>query len=246
MANLTRGLDELYPDWNWYEDSLDTFVDEASLKGIIIGVDRPSNARGYRNQHAVSFSGFSSQGDGLCFDCDIKWPEFIEAHPDFKEKLPEWFLLLSANPDYVEAGMNRSQRGNTMTALLEFDYPDVVESGFFAGLDMTDEVPDLSDADLETYVKNTCTDLASDWYHRLDKEYDFICDDMRQQRVNELIEEHCTDLRTILAALPAKFDQTIIHYEYAEYDFEDLNNLGLVEHVTCGAYRVSDAGKGLL
>jgi len=164
MSILTGEFDSICPEYDWASDTIEEFVNELEAKGIDIERVKPSK-RGYCAPD-IHWSGFDSQGDGLAFSSRIRWEKFIEHHPDMKEQLPQWYLLLVANPDYVYGGTSTNGRGTNMTTSLDVDSADVVESGFFAGVPI-EEVP-VDITDLEEYVQEVCEEEANRMYEGLE------------------------------------------------------------------------------
>lgn len=245
MALITRDLDEnSYPDWDWWEDEIDYLVEQAATRGIDIGTDTVRSRGKTLAQPAVSFSGFYSQGDGLAFDATINWPIFFEAHSDFKEKHINWFLLLVSNPDYFDVGVHRyNGRSNNMWAELENNYPDIIECGFFAGLEMEaneGQMPLLDGSALERYILEACEEEAADMYRALEAVYEAEREYTNKCRVEILLEEHQEQLKELLWCLPAEFSLAAIEHETIDWD--DLDTLGLVEPVGRGGYIISAAG----
>lgn len=253
MANLGEQLECCYPDWEWYEDSLDYYVEDLKAKGIEIDEEKAGTRRDGKAilKPAISFSGFCSQGDGLAFDCRINWPVFFEAHPSFKGQMPEWYLLLSANPDYFDVGTRRHGRdSNCMSAWSEEDFPDVVENGFFAGMEMFGEVPELSTTDLEDWILDVCQYEAHKMYKGLEEEYDQCCESEKERRCEEFVEENRDVLARCVAALMLEDEirnntSCVGEASEGEISFSDLNELGLVEHTRGGVWQITTEGKKL-
>lgn len=247
MARITKELDEQHPDHDWSGYEIDYLVEQAALKGIVIGTENERGREKCYTRPAVSWSGFWSQGDGLAFDATINWPVFFEAHPDFKEKELNWYLLLVSNPDYFTAGVHRYNSGNTMDAESDDKCYDIVEHGFFAGLEMEageGQMPPLDGQALEKYVLEACQDEAIDMYKSLEKTYEIECEFMKDQEIERLIEEHTDDLKELLLSLPAEFRLNEI--ESDDIDGVDLDELKLVRHKKGGVYCISEAGQEFL
>jgi hypothetical protein len=51
-------------DYDWW----DAVYEDAIQCGILLGIEIGTKKTGKRDSHAIYFSGFSSQGDGACFD----------------------------------------------------------------------------------------------------------------------------------------------------------------------------------
>lgn len=65
---------EGYMSWEWYDSVYDDFANICNALGITI-TTRPGRGFGGSTIHkpAIYFSGFSSQGDGACFECDYSY-----------------------------------------------------------------------------------------------------------------------------------------------------------------------------
>ena len=256
MSILTRGFDEIYPEYDWCSDTLEEFAEELEAKGIDIDRGKP-NKRGYCAPE-ITWSGFSSQGDGLAFDSRIRWEKFIEHHPDMKEKLPQWYLLLVANPDYVYGGTStRNRRCNSMTTSLDVAATDIVEEGFFAGVPI-EEVP-VDITDLEEYVQEVCEEEADRMYKGLEEEYEWLVESEKEHAVEYYLEENRAVLQLCIGKLlllgdsftrPACLAVIDEMQEDGEetFDWDDLYALGLIEASDWvleahGNYRVTAEGK---
>lgn len=241
MSEIQDRIDRAEVWGDWYADMLENFVEEAALKGINIPVEQ--NKRG-RNEPAISFAGFWSQGDGLAFDCNINWPVFLEANPSFKENRLNWYLLLVANPSYVNAGTSRHGRnGNSMTANSDIDWiPDaVVEDGFFAGVP-TDQIEnDPTFLGIDSEVLSICEDEAGRMYKALEAEYEHHLEFERQTIREEIIDGLRGELKLILTEL-AKCEVFRKQYMHDDVEWGNLDALGLVEHSRGGYWYVTDAG----
>lgn len=245
MSQLTKGIDNLYPDDSyWYDNEFEYFVSDLKTRGINIVEEIRGKRKDGMNitAPAISFSGFCSQGDGLAFDCNISWPEFFRANPSFVEALPVWFLLLVSNPYYFNAGTRRLSRGNTMSAFVEDDYPDVVDHGYFAGTEI-ESLPDLDALvlALEKYVLDVCESEADKMYKALEAAYEAECEYMREQALESIKETEAERLREVLLLLPAAgqrgdFVRALDEADICDVDFEDLEVLGLVRHDAEGIY----------
>jgi hypothetical protein len=187
---LTKGFDSIYLAYDWASYSLEEFAKELEAKGIGIERCKP-NKNGYCAPD-IEWSGFSSQGDGLAFSSRIRWENFIEHHPDMKEQIPQWYLLLVANPDYVYGGTSVNGRGTNITASLDIDSVYIVESGFFAGVPIAEVPVDITD--LEEYVQAVCEEEANRMYKRLEEEHDWRIESEKERAI-----EHClTENRELL------------------------------------------------
>jgi len=237
MSHITADVDSGYPDYDWYDSELEYWQEQLRAQGINISdeVHKGHSGKEYR-QPAVSFSGFYSQGDGLAFDCSVSWSEFFAVNPSFAEQLPEWFLLLSANPDIVEVSSTRNSRGNTMR--IDVDYrleqeaaDGCVANGFFAGVP-TDELP-LVFRDLEEWMDQYLDHVASDMYQSLQDLYESECEYIKEQGCEDIREQYATEIQAALSILPSVFASrtaavTALYESGLEIDFEDLETLGYI------------------
>lgn len=230
MSDLTSSLGESYPEYDWWDGDLDYYAEELRLRGINITNEHHRYPSGkVIESPAISFSGFSSQGDGLAFDCSIDWEVFCQTHPLMAEELTEWWLLLSTNPDLIIACTRRHSRGNLMS--FDMDYSaeyDVVQHGFFAGMDVSD-LP-VVDAQLYNWMTRVLEDEADDMYRLLEKTYDAECEYLREQEIEAIKEEHAETLAEAMRALPdvvTRREADEILSGFTEIDFSDLEELGL-------------------
>jgi len=238
MSSITKDLDSLYPDYDWWDSDMEFFVNDLEAKGVKIGTDTRTGRLGKTySEPAISFSGFCSQGDGLAFDCTIDWATFFQANPEFAEQMPHWYLLLVANPFMVEVNSTRHNRGNCMTVNVEYNayYDDdngAVTDGFFAGV-QTDELP-MTDASLETYMTEHLEGEASRMYRELENTHDSECEFMRDQRKEELREQYADNISAAMRILPDVFTRTEAEERLdaveGDVDFADLDELGFVVH----------------
>ena len=252
MSNLTYNLDEdCYPDWDWSADSLLAYQEMYGEYGILINDDHHKNRHSkHYSTPAISFSGFHSQGDGLAFDAVIQWVPFFEKHSSLKTEYLNWYLLLSANPDYVFGGTKRSNRSNNMTVDISIEAPEVIENGFFAGMRCDLEELGCDWRALEEMVKDICESAADRMYRELEEEYESICEGMKQDRIDAIIEENQVHLAPMLETVDVlgTFTKAQANQIWAddEADFSDMVELDLVVHVGAGEYQVSISGKKLI
>ena len=247
-ADLDRG----YPEHDWYTDMLKWFAEDAKTRGIDISYEAAGRqVKGKVACYAptISFSGFYSQGDGLAFNCTINWPVFFETHEDFATSLPEWYLIISANPDIVGVGMTRNSRHEHQMSAYSEDESDTIEKGFFAGMEIEDTK--LSFIDLEKYIEDVCEAEAMRMYTALEDEYDHQCEDIKERRIENTIEEHKDELHKVICWLLMQgdtFKTTALYIEEVSEDvcFSDLSDLGLVAHAGHNLWQVTDKGKELL
>ena len=237
IMNIEQRLGTADVCYDWYGYMLETFVDEASLQGISIGSDK--------HGPDIQFSGFYSQGDGLAFAAHTHWPVFIEAHPTFQTELPEWYLVLSADPSVASVSTSVT-RGNNLQMNSRVDdlYP--ICGGFFDGM-LINDVP-VNDGELERYVKSVCEAEASRMYKELEAEYEYQIEQRIEQVKEEIIEENIDDVRSVLASLLFQGETfqprlLIIDSDITPYG---LDLLGLTERVNGRMWRVTDKGKEVL
>lgn len=236
MTQLTTCLNQIEVWHDWYEDTLDCFAEEAKGKGIDIALERDGTP-------AISFSGFWSQGDGLAFDADINWPAFFDAHPGLKTEYMNWYLVLSANPDYMQTSVYRSNRGNNMYISSEGDPEVTIEEGFFAGVDAT--TIEFEDG-FEDAVFSACADEADRIYMALEKEYEAQWDDEAYQVKERWLEEHGALLHTLLWPLSTTGIFTRADIFHEDIDFDDLDTLDLLKHVPGLGWVLSKKGLRVL
>lgn len=235
MSYLTKGIDRVELDYDWYTDLIEDMCSSLGNSGIEIS----TTMRGKRVERDVWFSGFSSQGDGLAFGGDISWPEFFEAYPGIKTKLTLWYMLLVANPDIVSASivLGTGRHPSMKVGLIYTWWGDaVVEGGFFAGT-LVENLP-VVDQELEDFITEICENEASRMYQQLEEEYDYQLEDAKQRCIDDIIEENCEALRHILRNLPEEFDREQ-YIEDDEIDFDDLKALELVEYRKGGRFKLS-------
>lgn len=68
---------DVFISHGWWDDTYSQFCEEMREHGI--GIE----------ESKIYFSGFSSQGDGACFECMIAHePQFFERNPEFGSKFP--------------------------------------------------------------------------------------------------------------------------------------------------------------
>lgn len=231
MSDLTNGLGSLYPEYEWWDSDMGFFVEDLAARGIRITNDRIRYPSGKTmEQPAISFSGFSSQGDGLAFDCTIDWDVFCKTHQKMAEDITEWFLLLSTNPDLITAGTSRDRRYYSMTFQMDYNaaYGDTVEHGFFAGVD-TQDLP-VIDSKLDSWMSEELEDEADTMYRILEKTYDAECEFMREQEIENIKDEHADALAEAMRVLPDVVTRRVadeILSGFTEIDFADLDELGL-------------------
>ena len=230
MSSLTKHIDEGGPDWDWAEIALTPLIEEVRTRGIDI-----TPGRKITHDQGVSFSGFWSQGDGVAFDASINWSVFLEENPRLKLELPEWYLVLSANPDFICGGVRRNNgRSNLLTVDLDINGDTLIENGFFAGMDY-ESIPQLNFSELERVVAVICKGEAQQMYQSLENTYEGLCDECRAQRIEDILEVEREQLEKCLARLlflgaVFTYEQECDAMDFGDnwIDAYDLNVLGLV------------------
>lgn len=247
MNNLKQQLEQAEPYDEWYKDILLEFQEEAAEKGV----DIPNENR--RNEPAISFSGFWSQGDGLAFDASINWEKFLATNKEFQfqDELPKWYMFLTANPSSVPAACHRNNaRGYAMVAYVDDYIHEHHTTGFFAGVS-DDELHTILDfSKLETFMQVYFEDMADDFYNRLEKEYEGQMECENERIIEDYIEENQAEIREVLAAFllhgesfgPAACTETLIDKTIT---LSELHEVGFVDYHSWSEkiYKVSDKGK---
>jgi len=148
---------DINTDFSWYDDTIAEFVKEMEAKGLDI------------NTKNVNFSGFSSQGDGASFTCNLSEKyinEWIIANktefPILYEKYTSW--------NEIEGKIVKNSFGNhychDKTVNVELDaYDDIGEEG---GKEI-DVLRDMIESALRGYMVSL--------YNTLEKEYTYLTSD---------------------------------------------------------------------
>ena len=69
QAAIDSNRSWIVQDFDWWDSSFEMFAEAAELFGLDIRQARKSFVGGgHRYDHTIFFSGFSSQGDGACFE----------------------------------------------------------------------------------------------------------------------------------------------------------------------------------
>ena len=179
-------------DFEWWDSSFESFADAAELFGLDIRQTRKSLMDGtFRRDPAIYFSGFSSQGDGACFDGYYTHKK--GALKATKQAFPGDSELLCIVRD-LQTLQQRNFYQLTATTKHRGHYN---HSGC---MDITVDRADgkaVSDDDEES-LKQLLRNFA-DWiYSSLEKEYDYLTSDeaiAESLRVNEV--EFTEDGQTI-------------------------------------------------
>lgn len=148
-------------DYDWWNFSFDNFIEEMSQFGIDIQVKD------------IEFSGFWSQGDGLCFSAnmgDIDTIKYLKATGQTKKF---WALYLNLIKDNVAVGYainGKNYWGNVhgcdFRAFLDFDMPEK----HIERLERQFE-------ELRLDIENFCRDKAVELYRQLEREYEYLTSD---------------------------------------------------------------------
>jgi hypothetical protein len=172
-----------------------------------------------------------------------------------KEQIPQWYLLLVANPDYVYGGTSTNMRGTNMTTALDVESTYIVESGFFAGVPIA-EVP-IYIPDLQEYVQEVCEEEANRVYKRLEEEHDWLVESEKERAIEYCLEENremiqlCIGKLLLLGDSFTRPECLSVIDEVQEgvdetFDWDDLYELVLIESNYGNVdynYRVTTEGK---
>ena len=158
-------------DFDWWDSSYEYFAEAAGLFGLDIRQTRKSLMDGtFRYDPTIFFSGFSSQGDGACFEGEYSYKK--GAIKATKQALPTDSYLLRLVRD-LQALQQRNFYQLTATVKHRGHYN---HSGC---MDITVDRADgkaFSGGDEES-LKQLFRDFA-DWiYSHLEKEYDYLTSD---------------------------------------------------------------------
>ena len=158
-------------DFDWWDSSFESFADAADLFGLDIRQTRKSLMDGtFRHDPTIYFSGFSSQGDGACFEGVYSYKK--GALKATKQAFPGDSELLRIVRD-LQTLQQRNFYQLTATAKHRGRYN---HSGC---MDITVDRADgkaFSGGDEES-LKQLMRDFA-DWiYSHLEKEYDYLTSD---------------------------------------------------------------------
>ena len=158
-------------DFEWWDFSYEAFAEAADLFGLDIRQTRKSLVGGgHRYNPTIFFSGFSSQGDGACFDGYYSYKK--GAPESTKQAFPADSELLR-----IVQGLQALQQRNfyQLTA-------SVKHRGRYNHSGCMDITVDRADGkafndDDEESLKQLLRDFA-DWiYSQLEKEYDYLTSD---------------------------------------------------------------------
>ena len=174
--------------WDWefvYEDA----ELMAGLMGIEIDRRAWTNARGYKgSEPCIYFSGFSSQGDGACFEGSYRYKKgavaAIKKETGFGHKRPDG-TVGTGDKELIRIAteLQAIQRKNFYKLRAACTHKGPYYHSYSMSVDVEDsenKYRDLGDAEVE--VRQLMRDFA-DWiYDRLEAEYDYL-------RSDEAVEE---------------------------------------------------------
>lgn len=173
----------------WYESTFDEAVEQAALMGITIDKRNWTNSCGFKGSSpCIFFSGFSSQGDGACFEgswyaSDVKADKVAEDWGDSEptraiKRIAAVFGEIAK--DYPEASFKVKHSGR---------YSHEHCTDFTVSLG--DTLDNLEDITQEKYdaVEKTLIDAARDFmrwiYRQINAEYDY---QMSDEAIDESIQ----------------------------------------------------------
>ena len=158
-------------DFEWWNSSYESFAEAAGLFGLDIRQTRKSLLDGtFRYDPTIFFSGFSSQGDGACFEGEYSYKK--GALKATKQAFPADSELLRIVRD-LQTLQQRNFYQLTATAKHRGRY------NYSGCMDITVDRADgkaFSDDD-EDSLKQLMRDLADCIYYSLEKEYDYLTSD---------------------------------------------------------------------
>lgn len=159
-------------------DSLEHVIEDAATCGALLGIDLRTRSvklmgGGTRLEPCVYWSGFSSQGDGACFEGnwtakDVGCIKLRQHAPDEKELHRIADALAQIASDYPDASASTKQSGHySHSGCMQV----VCDSGI--DLDETDDNEARAEAFPEDDLIQLLRDFA-DWIYRsLEKEYEY-------------------------------------------------------------------------
>lgn len=171
---------------DWYQDICDQFSIKVMEMGIGINVQQGRNA--------IWFSGFSSQGDGACFEGYVAdWDKVLADYPDLlKAEYNDRFMRWSSHGNYCHS--------NTLSFSWDLD----MSNRFVEHMDRVRYMAREAEIgacavqwskfveDFEKKVKGLCDDL----YTKLEEENDYLTDDeqvLETLIANDLLEEELNE-----------------------------------------------------
>lgn len=178
-----KALEKNY-DWNTDHEWWDSCYDDAVMMAAVMGIDIA--CRRGSSRPAIFFSGFSSQGDGACFEGHYSYKKGAlkalksEAPARYKDPQSKQWVTIESNAELhrICRGLQDVQRGYFYK--LEAD---VKQRGHYQHSGCThievSHAEDLSRdiGDAEDDIKQLLRDFM-DWiYQRLEKEHDYLTSD---------------------------------------------------------------------
>lgn len=195
-AARERHRGEGYLDYDWWDSVYDDAVECGRLLGIQIGTLSNTHPNGREShQPDISFSGFSSQGDGASFVGRYRPPENMLAvlqHAPEDTELARIAQALASRQmatklvdnDQLVAnitGRNTTHYSHSGTMNVEVTWQDQETNGFDSGTDRA--VTDEEEKDITQLMRD-----FADWiYDMLEKEHDWLMSD-------ECVDEYLSDL----------------------------------------------------
>lgn len=171
-------------DHNWWEFTVEDFVEYLESKGITT------------TQNDVSFSGFYSQGDGASYSGSIHSSDmkrFMDLH-DLSSQYESAYMFAKQNELYVDINRTNSHycHSYTMCVCLNDEIWDEHEEG-----SVRSEVYQAMERDfnnnfqaLEKRIEEICRTYADELYSKLREEYEFLTSDavvMETLEANEIL-----------------------------------------------------------
>jgi hypothetical protein len=160
-------------DNDWYAFVYEDFETISGILGMRLKTrDIPLMGGGTRQKPRILFSGFSSQGDGACFETYYSYekaaPKKIRRHAP-----------LDAELHRVADELQAIQRRNFYQLRAEASHRDRYCHEYSMGISVERESPTYQDvtADAEDAVSEALRDLARWLYRQLEREYDYQTSD---------------------------------------------------------------------
>lgn len=178
------------PHYDWWDIVYEMKIEDGKERGLEI--------------RQINFSGFSSQGDGACWQGYILLPEFLDwadkQEPPAIDRHLSNLLRAAAENELCENSIKVSSRGSyshEMTMLLEYGFSldynahDVeLKTGFFAGMTEEDfEALILPHYDeIDKALLEAARDFARDIYKALEDEHDYLTSEDHFREMAEINE----------------------------------------------------------